>query len=58
VVTGVEERTRRRGGGIYFLAAISFWSSLASNYVGVICHIIGGDEGIDGGLEGDDSGSR
>jgi hypothetical protein len=51
-VTGAEES--RRCGGTYFLAAISFCRSSASNWAGVICRTTGGgDKGTD---ESEDSG--
>jgi hypothetical protein len=47
-VTGAEEGTCRRCGGMYFPAVISFWRSSSSNWAGVICCTTGGgDEGID-----------
>jgi hypothetical protein len=64
-VTGAE--ASRRCGGIYFLAAISFWRSSSSNWAGVICRIIGGgdrgageseDEGLEGDIESDGGESR
>jgi hypothetical protein len=51
-VTGAE--ASRRCGGTYFLAAISFCRSSASNWAGVICRTTGGDEGTD---ESEDSSS-